>query len=78
MVVFAGRPYILSPLTWDHDWCEQRLTEIKPGMVEDGTAIGSALATAVNRLRESKAKSKVIILLTDGANNAAVFNPRSC
>jgi Ca-activated chloride channel family protein len=77
MVVFAGRPYILSPLTWDHQWCEQRLTETKTGMIEDGTAIGSALATAVNRLRDSQAKSKVIILLTDGSNNAGSIPPQT-
>jgi Ca-activated chloride channel family protein len=77
MVIFAGRPYILSPLTWDHDWCEQRLAETKIGMIEDSTAIGSALATAVNRLRDSKAKSKVIILLTDGSNNAGSIQPQT-
>jgi Ca-activated chloride channel homolog len=77
IVVFAGRPYILSPLTWDHDWCLSRLGEIQAGMVEEGTAIGSALATSVNRLHESKAKSKVIILLTDGVNNAGQVSPES-
>jgi Ca-activated chloride channel family protein len=77
MVIFAGRPYILSPLTWDHDWCKQRLAETKIGMIEDSTAIGSALATAVNRLRESQAKSKVIILLTDGSNNAGGIQPQT-
>ncbi|MGD8399349.1 MAG: VWA domain-containing protein, partial [Bacillota bacterium] len=77
MVIFAGRPYILSPLTWDHDWCQGRLAETKTGMIEDGTAIGSALATAINRLRESKAKSKVIILLTDGSNNAGAIQPQT-
>jgi Ca-activated chloride channel homolog len=75
IVIFAGRPYILSPLTWDHDWSESRLGEVKAGMVEDGTAIGSALTTAINRLRESKAKSKVVILLTDGMNNAGTIMP---
>lgn len=75
IVIFAGRPYILSPLTWDHDWSETRLGEVKAGMIEDSTAIGSALTTAVNRLRESKAKSKVIILLTDGMNNAGTIAP---
>lgn len=75
MVIFAGRPYILSPLTWDHGWSEARLAESKPGMVEDGTAIGSALTTSVNRLRQSTANSKVVILLTDGANNAGDIQP---
>ena len=73
--IFAGRPYILSPITWDHDWSITRLAEIKAGMIEDGTAIGSALASAVNRLKESTAKSKVVILLTDGNNNAGQIAP---
>jgi Ca-activated chloride channel family protein len=77
MVIFAGRPYILSPLTWDHGWLSQRLSETKIGMIEDGTAIGSALITAINRLRESKAKSKIIILLTDGSNNAGSVPPQT-
>ncbi len=77
IVIFSGRPYILSPITWDHDWCINRLTEVKAGMIEDGTAIGSALATAVNRLRESNAKSKVIVLLTDGMNNAGQIMPEA-
>ena len=77
MVIFAGRPYILAPLTWDHDWSISRLNEIQAGMVDDGTAIGSAMATAINRLRESKAKSKVIILLTDGINNSGLVMPET-
>jgi Mg-chelatase subunit ChlD len=77
MVIFAGRPYILSPLTWDHDWSIERLKEVKAGMIEDSTAIGSALVTAMNRLQESKAKSKVIILLTDGVNNAGEVAPET-
>jgi Ca-activated chloride channel family protein len=77
MVIFAGRPYILSPLTWDHDWSIERLKEVKAGMIEDSTAIGSALVTAMNRLQESKAKSKVIILLTDGVNNAGAIAPET-
>jgi Ca-activated chloride channel family protein len=77
IVIFAGKPYILAPITWDHDFSTTRLKEVKPGMIEDGTAIGSGLATAVNRLRESKAKSKVIILLTDGMNNAGQITPEA-
>ena len=78
IVVFAGRAYILSPLSWDHDWSISRLKELNTGMIqESGTAIGSALATAVNRLRESTAKSKVIILLTDGINNAGMIMPET-
>jgi Ca-activated chloride channel homolog len=77
IVIFAGHPYILSPLTWDHDWCLARLSELQAGIVEEGTAIGSGLATAINRLHESKAKSKVIILLTDGDNNAGQVTPEA-
>jgi Mg-chelatase subunit ChlD len=77
LIVFSGRPYILSPLTWDHDWCLSRLSEVQAGMIEDGTAIGSALASSVNRLHDSKAKSKVIILLTDGVNNAGQVTPEA-
>ncbi len=77
IVIFSGRPYILSPLTWDHDWSESRLAEVECGMIEDGTAIGSALTTAVSRLQESKAKSKVVILLTDGNNNAGEIAPET-
>lgn len=77
IVIFAGRPYILAPLTWDHDWSESRLGEVEAGAIEDGTAVGSALATAVNRLRRSDVKSKVIILLTDGMNNAGTMMPET-
>lgn len=77
VVIFAGKPYILAPITWDHDFSINRLKEVKPGMIEDGTAIGSGLATSVNRLRESKAKSKVVILLTDGMNNAGQITPEA-
>ncbi len=75
IVIFAGRPYILSPLTWDHEWCQKRLDEAYPGMIEDGTGVGSALMTAVNRLKDSSGKSKVIILLTDGNNNTGATPP---
>jgi len=76
MVVFAGRPYTLAPLSWDHAWLmEQMNRNVEVGMIEDGTAIGSALGTALNRLRESQAASKVIILLTDGRNNAGKVPP---
>jgi Ca-activated chloride channel family protein len=77
LVVFSGKPYILSPLTWDHDWCLSRLGEVQSGMIEEGTAIGSALATSVNSLHDSKAKSKVVILLTDGVNNAGQVTPEA-
>jgi Ca-activated chloride channel homolog len=75
IVAFAGRPYLVSPLTLDHDWLQKNLDRIAIGSVEDGTAIGSALAASVNRLRQSDAKSKVVVLLTDGVNNAGSVSP---
>ena len=75
MVGFAGRPYLVSPLTQDHDWLKNRLKEVQIGRVEDGTAIGSAIASSVNRLRDSDAKSRIMVLLTDGVNNAGAANP---
>lgn len=75
MVAFAGRAYVASPLTLDHDWLERNLDRIKIGLIEDGTAIGAGLGTAVNRLRDTKAKSKVVILLTDGVENVRKIPP---
>lgn len=75
LVAFAGRPYMVCPLTLDHDWLQQRLDSLKTGMVEDGTAIGSAIASGVNRLRDRDAKSRIQILLTDGMNNAGKVSP---
>jgi Ca-activated chloride channel family protein len=75
MLAFAGRPYMVSPLTMDHEWLAKRLSEVKLHQVEDGTAIGSATASAVDHLRDSKAKSRIIIMLTDGVNNAGAINP---
>lgn len=75
MVAFAGRAYVASPLTLDHDWLERNLDRIKVGLIEDGTALGSGLGTAVNRLRDTKAKSRVVILLTDGVNNVWKVQP---
>lgn len=75
MVAFAGRPYLVSPLTLDHEFVAKRLQGVKIGQVEDGTAIGSAIASAVSHLRDSNAKSRIIILLTDGVNNAGAVNP---
>jgi Ca-activated chloride channel family protein len=75
LVLFAGRPYTQAPLTLDHGWLEQNLDHVKVGMIEDGTAVGSALASAVNRLRPSRAKSKFVVLLTDGQNNAGRVSP---
>ena len=75
LVVFSGESFTQCPLTLDHGVLKNLLGELKSGMIEDGTAIGMGLATAVSRLRESKAKSRVIILLTDGVNNRGAIDP---
>jgi len=75
IVAFAGRAYTVCPLTLDHDWLFQNLDRVKIAMVEDGTAVGSGIASALNRVKDAKAKSKVIILLTDGVNNAGKISP---
>lgn len=75
LVLFAARPYTQCPLTLDHGWLLQNLGRAQVGMIEDGTAVGSALATAVERLEASDAKSKIVILLTDGQNNAGKVAP---
>lgn len=77
LVAFAGRPYMMSPLTLDHYWLQKRLEDLKIGAVEDGTAIGSAIASSVNRLRDQDAKSKIVILLTDGMNNSGKVTPQT-
>jgi Ca-activated chloride channel family protein len=69
MVVFGTRASVASPLTLDHDWLERNLDRVRIGLVEGNTAIGAGIGTAVNRLRDTKAKSKVIVLLTDGGEN---------
>jgi Ca-activated chloride channel family protein len=75
IIAFAGAPYLVSPPTLDHDWLQQNLDRVKIGGVEDGTAIGSAIAAATNRLRDLPSKSKVIVLLTDGENNMGKISP---
>ncbi len=75
IVAFAGVPYMVSPLTLDHDWLKKRLDEVQLGRVEEGTAIGSAIASSLEHLRKSEAKSRIVILLTDGVNNAGEANP---
>ncbi len=75
LVAFAGEAYTQSPLTTDQGTLQTMLQRIRCGVIEDGTAIGHGLATAINRLRESEAKSKVIILLTDGVNNRGEMAP---
>ncbi|MBM3845673.1 MAG: VWA domain-containing protein, partial [Verrucomicrobia bacterium] len=70
LVAFAGRAYVASPLTLDHAFLDQNIDRLQLHMIEDGTAIGSGLSTAINRLRDLKSKSKIVILMTDGQNNA--------
>ena len=75
MVAFAALPYTVCPLTLDHDWLDKNLERVKIGMIEDGTAIGSAISSSLNRLKDTEAKAKIIILLTDGINNAGKISP---
>jgi Ca-activated chloride channel family protein len=75
MIEFAHSPYLVSPLTLDHDWLLQNLDRVQIGGIEDGTAIGSAIASCVNRLRDQPGKSKIVVLLTDGQNNCGKVSP---
>ncbi|MBE9511054.1 MAG: VWA domain-containing protein [Bacteroidetes bacterium] len=75
LVVFSGESFTQCPLTTDHAVVINMMRDIQTGMIEDGTAIGMGLATAINRLKDSKAKSKVIILMTDGVNNMGEIAP---
>ena len=77
LVVFAGQAFTQVPLTVDHHVLLQQLGGVKSGIVRDGTALGDGLATAINRIKDSEAKSKVIILLTDGVNNQGSVDPLS-
>lgn len=77
LVVFAGQPYMASPMTLDHGWLLAQLHRVEIGMVEDGTAIGSAISAGLNRLRDSKTKNRIMVLLTDGVNNAGTVTPDS-
>ncbi len=77
LVVFAGEAFTQVPLTVDHRVLLSQLEQVKSGVVQDGTALGDGLATAINRLKDSEAKSKVIILLTDGVNNQGSIDPQS-
>lgn len=75
LIAFAADPWLVSPLTLNHEWLLQRIETLRIGMVEDGTAIGSAIATAAARLNDSQAESRILILLTDGANNRGWIDP---
>jgi Ca-activated chloride channel family protein len=75
LIVFAAEAYTQVPLTLDYDFLQRMLERVSIGVVEDGTAVGSALATAVNRLKETEAESKVVVLLTDGRNNRGEIDP---
>ena len=76
IVAFSGRPYLTSPITLEHKWLIDQLRDLRPGLVkEQGTAIGSAIAAASTRLHEREAKSKVVVLVTDGSNNSGRISP---
>jgi Ca-activated chloride channel family protein len=75
LVIFAAQSFTQCPMTLDYRVLKNLLRQVRPGMVEDGTAIGMAIAQGVNRLKDSKAKSKVMILLTDGVNNRGEIDP---
>jgi len=77
MVGFAARAYTVCPLTLDYDWLIGNLERLAIGSIEDGTAVGSAVSSSLSRLKESEAKSKIVILLTDGINNAGRVSPLS-
>lgn len=75
LVIFAGEAFTQVPLTIDHNILQNQLCSLKSGVLQDGTALGDGLATAINRIKDSKAASKVIILLTDGVNNQGSVDP---
>jgi Ca-activated chloride channel family protein len=75
LVAFGGVAYTVCPLTTDHNWLDKNLDRVELGLIEDGTAIGSAIASSVNRLKNSTAKSKIIVLLTDGMENIKKVDP---
>jgi Ca-activated chloride channel family protein len=75
LVIFSGESFTQCPITIDHNVLKEQLSEIKSGVLQDGTAIGMGLATGVDRLRYAKGKSRVLILLTDGVNNTGLIDP---
>ena len=76
IVAFAAMPYTIAPLSTDHAWLMLQMDRLQTGMLEDATAIGDAIASGVNRLRDSQAKSKIVVLLTDGIHNAGRLTPQ--
>ena len=77
MIAFGTQPYIVSPMTLDHDWLVQNLERVRIGLIEGSTAIGSAMASAGNRLNDKHSKSRAVVLLTDGDNNAGKIPPQT-
>lgn len=77
LVIFSGESFTLCPLTTDRSMIIASIQQVRSGLLEDGTAIGSGLATSVDRLRNSKSKSKVVLLLTDGENNGGLIDPKT-
>ncbi len=75
LITFAALAYTVSPLTTDYDWLIANLERVELGVIKDGTAIGSAISSSLARLKDSSAKSKVVVLLTDGMNNAGKIEP---
>ncbi|MFH1593316.1 MAG: VWA domain-containing protein [Candidatus Omnitrophota bacterium] len=75
MIAFAARAYTVCPLTLDYDWLIRNLERVNIGSIEDGTAVGSAISSSLSRLESTEAKSKIVILLTDGINNAGKMSP---
>ncbi|XZF12825.1 vWA domain-containing protein [Chitinophagaceae bacterium MMS25-I14] len=77
LVIFSGESFTQCPITIDHNVLKEQISQVQSGMLEDGTAIGNGLATAVDRIRKTNGKSKVIILLTDGVNNTGKIGPET-
>ncbi|MFH1847505.1 MAG: VWA domain-containing protein [Candidatus Omnitrophota bacterium] len=77
MISFASLAYTICPLTLDHEWLEKNLGRVQLGMIQDGTAIGAALSASLNRVKDTESKEKIIILLTDGRNNAGRISPET-
>lgn len=75
LVIFGGESFTMCPITIDHSVLKNQVNQIRNGMVADGTSIGMGLATAVDRLRNTKGKSRVVILMTDGVNNTGIIDP---